>query len=65
MVLHIQVQVFAQKETQHELQSIIKKKTKNKTLILHIGGDMMDRLEEDIFVLYQRLYHLPLVTNVV
>lgn len=25
----------------------------------------MDRLEEDIFVLYQRLYHLPLVADVI
>lgn len=69
MVLHIQFQVSALKETQHKLQSMIKK-TKQKTnkknnLFLHIRGGMMDRLEEDIFVLYQRLYHLPLVADVV
>lgn len=34
-------------------------------MFLHIRGGMMDRLEEDVFVLYQRLYHLPLVADVV
>lgn len=48
---------------------MIKKKNKQKNpqknVFLHIGGEMMDRLEEDVFVLYQRLYHLPLVADVI
>lgn len=40
-------------------------KKNKKKLFLHIDGEMMNRLEEDVFVLYQRLYHLPLVANVV
>lgn len=60
MVLHIQ----SSHKKKHSMSCSPWKPPKTKQF-LHIGSGMMNRLEEDVFVLYQWLYHLPLVADVV